>query len=727
MMMAWTDKTTEAITKASQRLESASVASLRKIVAASADGMVIVDRGGTILFVNPAVEQLFGYTETELLGHPFGFPMVAGETTEIDIVRKGGEHRVAEMRAVSLDWDGQPAFLASLRDITSRKHTENQLAQYRIHLEKMVRERTRALRNTNDQLQGEIRERVVAEQRTFEEKERLQVTLDSIADAVLVTDQSGCIRNLNPVAQTLLDMTEAQALGQPVEYILHFVDETSRRKLPNPVLMCLKQGKTYTIADNAALISSTGVECAIQDSAAPIRDREGRIIGAVLVFRDVTVSRQIEKTIQYQAAHDTLTDLVNRREFERRLAHALEGHQKFGALHTVCYLDLDQFKVVNDTVGHLAGDELLRQVSGILSQLVRERDTLARLGGDEFGLLLDNCSVNKAEQIADNIIAHLRDFRFEWEGRAFQIGVSIGIAPLTNEAVDSTQLLTRADVACYAAKEQGRNRFHVYALDSDESTRHHNELLRAAELREALDQNRFRLWLQPIVALNEGGDQPKLCEVLLRLVEEDGGLRNPHSFIPAAERYNVMRDIDRWVVAHVLTNFKKISGEHKDCVVTINLSGNSLGDSDLLPFLQDMFSQTAVPASKVCFEITETAAIQNLAQAHNLIKTLRESGCRFALDDFGSGLSSFSYLKRLPIDYLKISGNFVLGMLHDTLDHAFVEAINNIGHTMQVQIIAEHVEHDGLVDKLRELGVDYIQGYAVGRPKQLELDTAPGE
>jgi EAL domain-containing protein (putative c-di-GMP-specific phosphodiesterase class I) len=363
----------------------------------------------------------------------------------------------------------------------------------------------------------------------------------------------------------------------------------------------------------------------------------------------------------------------------------------------------------------------LRQVAAILSQLVRERDTLARLGGDEFGLLLENCSVTKAEQIADNIIAHLRDFRFEWQGRAFQIGVSIGIAPITSGIADSAQLLSRADIACYAAKEQGRNRYHVYAVDSDEISRHQSELLRAAELREALDNHRFRIWSQPIMPLGKELAQPELCEVLLRLVEADGELRNPNSFIPAAERYNVMRDIDRWVVANVLTNFQQITGNRKDYIVTINLSGNSLSDSGLLEFLQATLDETQVAAEKVCFEITETAAVHNLAQAQHLIHTLRERGCKFALDDFGSGLSSFSYLKRLPIDYLKISGNFVQNMLNDNIDHAFVEAINNIGHTMKVQIIAEHVEHEGLIDRLRELGVDYIQGYAVGRPTQVEL------
>jgi diguanylate cyclase (GGDEF)-like protein len=415
-----------------------------------------------------------------------------------------------------------------------------------------------------------------------------------------------------------------------------------------------------------------------------------------------------------------LTELVNRREFERRLAHALEGYQRFGALHTLCYLDLDQFKVVNDTAGHLAGDELLRQVAGLLSQLVRERDTLARLGGDEFGLLLDNCPVSKAEQIAANIIAHLRDFRFQWQGRSFQIGVSIGIAPLIDEVVDGMQLMTRADIACYAAKKQGRNRFHVYAA-VDESSRQQAELLRAADLREALDNNRFRLWLQAAVPLDQQSHQPRLCEVLLRLIDADGNVCNPNSFIPAAERHNVMRDIDRWVVTNVLSNFQAITGADMDCAVSINLSGNSLSDNGLLEFLQTALDEAGVPAENICFEISETVAVQNLSQARRLIQALRERGCKFALDDFGGEFSSFSYLRQLPIDYLKISGDFVQGMLSDNIDQAFVEAINHIGHTMRLKIIAEQVEHSDLVEKLRELGVDYLQGYAVGRPVQVEM------
>jgi diguanylate cyclase (GGDEF)-like protein/PAS domain S-box-containing protein len=711
----------DAIVSASQLLDNLDAASLQKIVAACSDGIVIVDEPGTILFVNQAVEELFSHSEEDLIGQPFRYPLVTGDTSEIDIVQKGGRSRSVKMQVVSLDWNGQPAFLALLRDITEHKQMEDQLATYRASLEKMVAERADALLQSNVQLQQEIQERTLTEYETFTEKERLQITLDSIADAVLVTDDTGNIRQVNPVAAAMLGKEATDVIDKPVTDVLLIVDENTREKLPNPVEVCLKKGLVATIGEHALLTSADGSEYAIQDSVAPIRDHEGRIIGSVLVFRDVTAAREIEKTIEYQAAHDALTGLVNRREFELRLKHALKGSEQYGSLHTLCYLDLDQFKVVNDTAGHQAGDEILRQVTGLLSQQIRERDTLARLGGDEFGILLDNCQVSKAKEISNNIISSLRDSRFEWDGRVYKIGVSIGIVPLSGGTKDHAQLMMQADAACYSAKELGRNRFNVYAANGEGSTSRHVELHRATELREALNNNQFQLWMQSIRPLRQDGDLPCLYEILLRLVDDDGNIRHPGSFMPDAERYNVIHDIDRWVIASVLENFQLFAGEDNNCVITINLSGNSLSDKGLLNYLHHTLDETQVNTSQVCFEITETAAIQYLSQAQHLSHALRERGCQLALGDFGSGLSSFSYLKRLPIDYLKISGNFVEGMLNDKVDHAFVESINHIGHTIKVKIIAEHVEHDELVKSLRKLGVDYIQGYAVGRPEYIDL------
>ncbi len=564
----------------------------------------------------------------------------------------------------------------------------------------------------------DITERKRAEEALFEEKERAQVTLHSIGDAVITTDAHAIVDYLNPVAEALTGWSLAEAQGRPLQEVFRIVNEHTRQPASDPVAHCLQEGKIVGLANHSILISRDGYEYHIDDSAAPIRERDGRVLGAVLVFHDVTETRQLTRQLEYDATHDALTGLINRPEFERRLERALVSAQQYGARHALCYLDLDQFKVVNDTAGHAAGDELLRQINTILSGMFRERDTLARIGGDEFGLLLDNCPLDRAQLIAQTVVNNIREHRFHWEGRTYQIGVSIGLTPIIAESQDTTQLLTQADVACYIAKEMGRNRVHIYEREDTETVQRHGDILGAAGLRDSLEQGRFRLYYQPIIPLDASDSHPSRYEALLRVVHKDSPHDNselvlPAAFIPAAERYGLMGAIDRWVIQTAFHEYANGIGQ-TGAQIAINLSGNSLSDETLLGFIEAQFTEHALPPERVCFEITETPAIQNLRPALQLMAALKRRGSQFALDDFGSGLSSFRYLKTLPVDYLKIDGSFVKDMIENPNDCALVAAINQMSHVLGIQTIAEYAESQAIVDRLRKLGVDHAQGFFFG-------------
>ena len=435
-----------------------------------------------------------------------------------------------------------------------------------------------------------------------------------------------------------------------------------------------------------------------------------------MIFRDVTEARLAAHQLSYHASHDALTGLVNRREFERRLERILTTALPEES-HAVVYLDLDQFKVVNDTCGHVAGDELLRQVGPVLVSQVRKRDTVARLGGDEFGVLLEHCQQGQALRIAHQMREALQDLRFVWEDRGFTIGASIGLVPI-GPGVDTVATIFRAaDDACYAAKEQGRNRVHLYEPDDHELAQRHGEMQWVPRIQEALAKSRFRLFYQPILPLGETGRAHG--EVLLRLLDRDGDLISPSAFIPAAERYNQMQAIDRWVIRSVFAALRDPDTGMPSGSVAINLSGQSLSDRLFLEFVEQEIEACAVVLERICFEITETAAISNLSLAKRFFSALKPRGCRFALDDFGSGLSSFAYLKTLSVDFLKIDGGFVKDMVRDPIDHAMVEAIHRIGHVMGLETIAESVEDERILARLKTMGVNYAQGYAIGRPRPL--------
>ncbi len=439
--------------------------------------------------------------------------------------------------------------------------------------------------------------------------------------------------------------------------------------------------------------------------------------------RDITERKRAEASLSYQANHDRLTGLVNRYAFEHELENALTSAQQINKRHVLLYIDLDQFKIVNDTCGHVAGDALLCQLSNVMLSMFRENDTLARLGGDEFGVLLLNCDTRMGDRIARKLLSMINHYRFIWEGKQFEVGASIGLVEVNNDSDSIVSLLGHADVACYAAKDAGRNQIKMYNSEDSESAERHSELQWASHIPKALAEDRFRLMVQTIKPLKDDNNLKPHYEILLRMVSEEGDLIPPGVFIPAAERYNLMHAIDHWVVVHVfnfLHDYARHNGLSNLPVLAINLSGESMGSEELLAYIRAQFELNIIPASNICFEITETAAIGNFNKAVSFIESLKMLGCKFALDDFGSGLSSFSYLKSLPVDYLKIDGVFVKDIVDDQVDSAMVEAINQVGHIMKIKTIAEFVENEEIMNALKKLDVDYAQGYHIDKPLPLD-------
>ena len=554
----------------------------------------------------------------------------------------------------------------------------------------------------------------------FRDKELAEITLQCIGDAVITTNAEARVEYLNPIAEEMTGWRNTEAAGRPLREVFQIINGFSRAPDPNPVEECLRENRVVGLGNNTVLVRRDGAEFTVEDSAAPIHDREGRVVGAVMVFYDVSAQRGTPHLMSHYATHDALTGLINRREFERRLSELLTSAKRLGQHHALCYMDLDQFKVVNDTCGHAVGDRLLRQLTYLLHQHVRDSDTLARLGGDEFGVLLENCPLGKALQIVEELRLVAKNFRFVWEDKSFEISASIGLVPITSDSISPAEALSEADAACYAAKDKGRNRVQVYEHGDLELARRHGEMQWVSRLTRALEENRFELYVQLIAPLTP--DNAPHHEILLRLRDEEGELVAPMCFIPAAERYDLMPDIDRWVIRTTLQILDRCGWACTAAPLryfSINISGASINNPTLLGYIREQLAAHHIDPRRICFEITETAAVSNLEQAANFMKALKTDGCRFALDDFGSGLSSFMYLKNLPVDYLKIDGNFVNDIVEDPIDYAMVEAINTIGHVMGMLTIAEFVENDQILEKLRMIGVDFAQGYGIERPQPL--------
>ncbi|HEX3913857.1 MAG TPA: PAS domain S-box protein [Steroidobacteraceae bacterium] len=661
------------------------------------EGVYRTTRDGRILVANPAFVNLLGYESAEEL-----YQVPAG----------------------SLYWyPNDRENFARRAEIEGELRNEEYVMRRKDGSMLVVVDNCRVVRDAAGRACGfegtltDITERKKAETAVFQAKERAQVTLQSIGDAVITTDSEGRIDYMNPVAESLTGWENREAQGQLIGGVLTVVDELTHEGGESPVMRCLREGRVLGLAEHTVLVNRRGQEIAIQDSAAPIRDRAGNLIGAVMVFHDVSKERRLHRALHYQASHDALTGLINRREFENRLTAAVEdARQKSAARHVLLYLDLDQFKLVNDTCGHPAGDLLLKQITGVIQSRVRGGDTLARLGGDEFGILLQDCARDQALRIAENLRQGIRDYRFTWQGGELAVGASIGIVEITNEIPTVANVMSAADVACYSAKDSGRNRVQLY--EPDDMPERHREMHWISKLARARDESRFELFYQPIVPIGEQPNGREHFELMLRLRDESGTIVAPAEFIPAAERYNIMPSIDRWVVREALNRVvHRIESGVKPFTVAVNLSGTSLNDERFLEFLIAELSAGELVAGAMCFEITETAAIENLSNVVYFMRELKNRGCHFALDDFGSGLSSFMYLKTLPVDYLKIDGQFVENVTRDPVDRSMVAAISQVGNAMGIQTIAERVESPEVLLELGRLGIGFAQGFYIAKPR----------
>jgi diguanylate cyclase (GGDEF)-like protein/PAS domain S-box-containing protein len=570
----------------------------------------------------------------------------------------------------------------------------------------------------------DITERKLYEEALFRQKESAQITLQSIGDGVITTDAKGVVEYVNPVAEELTGWKLDDASGHPIDEVFRGFHEETCEPLENPLAVSIRRDRAIKSVRPTLLIRRDGNELYIESTASPIRDGKGVVTGGVLVFHDVSESRELNRRLSYHASHDILTGLVNRREFESRLERALKSAKARETAYALLYLDLDQFKIVNDSCGHSAGDTLLHQLGNLLKAKIRWRDTLARLGGDEFGVLLESCNLDEALQTAEQLRAAIGDYKFMWDDRAFRLGVSIGVVPITADNEDVAALLSAADSACAAAKEAGRNRIHSFQENDIDLMRRRREMQWAARINNALEENRFELYRQTIMPL-QADEEGAHYEILLRMRDEHGGVISPGLFIGAAERYNLTPSIDRWVIRQAFRWLVSEADERERLMLcSINLSGQSLGDEKFLPFVIDQFQMSGLDATKICFEITEHAAVASYSQAVRFINALKELGCKFALDDFGEGMSSFGYLKHLPVDFLKIEGGFVKEMLHDPIDREMVRSINEIGHLTGKQTIAEFAENEEIITMLRGIGVDYAQGYGVSEPQRVTSAVA---
>jgi diguanylate cyclase (GGDEF)-like protein/PAS domain S-box-containing protein len=655
----------------------------------------------TILYANRAAGELFGVAPETLVGKPItdllrpayravmrkhvgggADPSDALMPFEVQLISNDDQGMWAELHSRRLEYGGEQALLTVARDITHRKSLETSLGR------------------------GKLQARI---------------TLESIGEGVITTDRNGTIDYMNEAAEQLIGGTRSAGIGRRLLDLLSLVDEIDRSSLGDPVAKCLSERRRVNLGRRAFLLSKQAErEFSTELTASPIRGPDGQVAGCVVIFHDVSELRGLAREMSYQASHDALTGLVNRAEFERRLEAALDSARGEGVGHVVCYLDLDRFKLVNDTGGHIAGDNLLREIAALLKQRVRDSDTVARVGGDEFAMLLAGCPLDKARQIAEDVCQAVAGHQFAWQDSVFDVGVSVGLVEVGKDSGSAESVLSAADSACYIAKQQGRGRTHVYSTRDEVTARERGEIQWLQRLQRALKENGFELYVQPIVAMGRNRSGPA-AEVLLRMRDESGSVILPVHFLASAERYQLMSHIDRWVVQ---TTLAAIAGgaPHLPAGRTcnINLSAQTLGDDDFLEFVVDVLDHTGVSPDRICFEVRESAVVSQLDQAQRFINVLHGIGCRFALDNFGSGIGSFANLKNLSLDYLKIDGTYTRNLDTDGVNREMVAAMVKLARTLDFQVVAEQVEDQSSFEALRALGVDFVQGFAVEKPRPLQ-------
>jgi diguanylate cyclase (GGDEF)-like protein/PAS domain S-box-containing protein len=673
---------------------------------ADASPDVVLVHRDQVVFANKAAGALFGVAPEQLAGRPVTdlvrpayrtvarrniAARLAGESVpdrlELQLVSGDDGGVWAEAGSTLIDYRGQPAILTLARDVSYRKSIEANLGR---------------------------------------SKQQAQITLESIGEGVITTDTQGVIDYLNGAAEKLTGVVREQGVGRRLSELMAFVDEADRKDLGDPVARCLADRRRVGLGRRALLVSTDGSrEVSVELTASPIIGPGEAVAGAVVIMHDVSEMRGLTQRISYQAAHDALTGLVNRAEFERRLEAALEKARADGSGHVLCYMDLDRFKAVNDTCGHLAGDNLLREVATLVRDQVRDSDVVARLGGDEFAMLLIGCPLEKARQIADDVCGAVRDYRFVWQDKTFAIGISIGLVETGRDPASIKDLLAAADSACYVAKQQGRGRVHVYSARDEMTARQRGDIQWLRLLQTALREGRFEIYTQPIIATAGRVRQGPAAEVLLRLADDDGRLVQPRQFLQAAERYQLMPAIDRWVVQATLAAIGQGAirlPDERSC--TINLSGQSLAEPGFLEFVVECLDHSQVPPGRVAFEIAEGAVVERLELARRFVGVLHGMGCQFGIDDFGHGVGSFTTLRDLTIDYLKIDGAYTRDLQPASLNYQVVQAIMGLARIQGFRVVAEQVESPADFEALRGLGVDFIQGYFVERPQRLGASGA---
>lgn len=654
-----------------------------------------------IIFANPNAaepmglgpEQLVGRLVTDLVRPAYRTlfrkiitARLAGDADDdvIEIQLINGRERGTwvAVRSIVIDYRGQQAILTVAQDISYRKSVEAAIGR---------------------------------------SKQQAQFTLESIGEGVITSDTEGRIDYMNSTAEKLMSTTRDEATGKRLGEIVNLVDEGDRRDLGDPIMRSLADRRRISMGSRALMISSGGdTELSIEMTASPIKGPDGSIGGVVVIMHDVTETRGLAQQMSYQAAHDPLTGLINRREFERRIDQSLHSAREADAPHVLCYLDLDRFKAVNDTCGHMAGDNMLREVASLIKEQVRESDFVARLGGDEFGMLLIGCPLKKARQISDDVLRAVRDYRFVWQDKIFLIGVSVGLVEVGKESGSVKDILSAADSACYIAKQRGRGQVHVYSARDAVSARQRGEIHWLALLQSALKDDQFEIYSQPIISVSGKAVAGPSVEVLLRMHDEVGKIVMPKHFIQAAERYQLMPSVDRWMVRATLVAVGQGAirlPENRSC--TINLSGQTLSESTFLEFVVECLDHSQVDPRQIGFEISEIAVMADLEHARRFAGVLHGMGCQFGLDDFGRGIGSFASLQDLSIDFLKIDGIYTHDLVQDSLNYQMVSAITRLAKTVGFKVIAEQVEGQEDFDVLREVGVDFVQGYYVQAPEKL--------